>query len=302
VKQLDRWPMKIASSILCLICTSIVFLACSPKEDASKQAVKEFNVKGVVQEVQDEGRTVVIEHEEMPGYMAAMTMPFRVKDPTQSEGLAPGDEIQFTYKVAELSSWIEAIKPTGRKVKWDPPPASSAPSSQLLKVGDPFPDFQLINEFGEPIQLKDYRDSVVALSFIFTRCPVPEYCPTMMRNFKAVDALLKADGDSQINYKLLTVSFDNEYDTPEVMKTYGEQFGQDSSNWNLATSSSEADIRTLGEAVGLMFGKSKTAIYSHNLRTVVIDPTGRIAKIFTDETWKPETLVRDMKAAAACEE
>ncbi|MCZ6673036.1 MAG: SCO family protein, partial [Verrucomicrobia bacterium] len=249
-------------------------------------------------EIQDEGRTVVIDHEEMPGYMGAMIMHFRVKNPAEVEGVSPGDEIQFTYQVAELSSWIEDLKTTGKKVEVNSPAPKSTSSSKLLKVGDPLPDFELLDEQGKPIQLSDYRGSVVALTFVFTRCPVPEYCPTMMRNFHEVDELLKADSQSPENYQLLTVSFDPEFDTPEVLKAYAEPFKQDSSNWDFLSSSSQASVKSLGEAVGLKFGKSKTAIYSHNLRTVVLDESGKITKIFTDETWKPEELVREIKSAA----
>jgi protein SCO1/2 len=296
-KQLDRCPMKGPSIMFFLIGLSLVLFGCSNQESGSAEALKTFTVKGIVRGIDDEGRTLVIKHEEMPGYMGAMTMPFRVKAPSQTEGLAPGDEIIFTYQVAELSSWIEAIQPTGTKVELPPLPGKADQSSHLLKAGDLFPGCKLINENGETIRLEDYRGSVIALTFIFTRCPVPEYCPTMMRNFKEVDALLKADPEGPENYRLLTVSFDSEHDTPEVMKAYGKQFGQSSKNWNLLTSPQQEDIKSLGEAVGLMFGKTDNAIYSHNLRTVVLDASGKITKIFTDESWKPEALVKELKSA-----
>ncbi|MCB1120815.1 MAG: SCO family protein [Verrucomicrobiae bacterium] len=268
------------------------------KAEAGPEVLKEFRVKGVVKRVEDEGRTLVIAHEAMPGYMAAMTMPFRTRDASESEGLAPGDEIEFTYKVAELSSWVEAIEPTGKQVEIEPGPQPADQSSKLLKSGDLFPDFHLQNEYGEPVNLKDYRGSVVALTFIFTRCPVPEYCPTMMRNFSKVEAKLKADPQAPENYQLLTVSFDSEYDTPEVLKAFGEQFGQESPQWNLLGSRDNEAIRTIGDAVGLKFAKSDAGIYSHNLRTAVIDPEGRLVKLFTDESWKPEELIAAMKQAA----
>lgn len=277
----------------------IALLTACQKQQAEKEVLKEFTVKGVVVRVEDEGRTMIIKHEEMPGYMGAMTMPFRVKEPSEADGIKPGDEIEFTYKVAELSSWIEDLSKTGKQEVIQETPAKSDQSS-LLKPGDLFPDFALLDENGQPVQLADYRGSVVALTFIFTRCPVPEYCPAMMRNFSEVDRLLQDDAHAPDDYKLLTVSFDSGFDTPEIMKAYGQQFGQDTTNrWNLLSTPDSEHIKTLGESVGLMFGKNNNAIYTHNLRTVVLDADGRITKIFTDESWQPARLVSEIKAADA---
>ncbi len=289
--------MKLILTALSLI--TLLVTACSNSDIESPEVLKEFTVKGVIVRVEDEGRTLIIKHEEMPGYMGAMTMPFRVKDPSESDGISSGDEIEFTYKVAELSSWIEDLSKTGKQETIEAAPAKSDQSS-LLKPGDSFPDFALLDENSQPVNLVDYRGSVVALTFIFTRCPVPEYCPAMMRNFGEVDRLLKEDAQTPENYKLLTVSFDAGFDTPEILKAYGRQFGQDAThNWNLLSSPDSEQIKTLGESVGLMFGKSNTAIYTHNLRTVVLDGDGKITKIFTDESWKPARLVSEIKAASA---
>lgn len=290
--------MKSWFLVLVLTCAEFLISGCGKEEHEGEGVLHTFTVKGVVKSIEDEGRTLVIKHEEMPGYMGAMTMPFRVKEPTESKNISAGDEIRFTYKVAELSSWIEDLHPTGRKEAIEESPLRADQSSRLLKAGEQFPDFELTNEHGEIVRLRDHRGDVVALTFIFTRCPVPEYCPTMMRNFKEVDALLKKDPRAPDNYHLLTVSFDSDYDTPEVLKAYGDKFDQDSRNWTLLTSSNQTNIQSLGQSVGLMFGKNDSAIYSHNLRTVVIDGTGRITRIFTDESWKAETLVAEIKAAA----
>ena len=297
-QSLDRKLMNILRSARLLLLFPLLFTSCRKSEDTEAEALKQFRVKGVVMKIQDEGRTLIIDHEEMPGYMGAMTMPFRVKQVDDSAKLTPGDEILFTYKVAELSSWIEGIERTGKREVLPASPPKSVPSSKLLKIGEAFPDFDLLDENGAAVQLSDYRGEVVALTFIFTRCPVPDYCPAMMRNFKVVEKLMEADESRLKNYKLLTVSFDSEFDTPEVMKTYGQQFGHDSNNWNLLSSPNQDQVRSIGESVGLMFGKSNDAIYSHNLRTVVLDREGKITKIFTDENWNPEDLVEEIKNAA----
>jgi protein SCO1 len=289
--------------IICFTCLLIASgpIGCSNKTQntASPEVLKEFTVKGVLIRIENEGRTLVIKHEEMPGYMGAMTMPFRLKDPVEAKGIAPGDEIEFTYKVAELSSWIETLSKTGNTEMIEAAPAKSD-QSNLLKPGDAFPNFALLDEDGNAVNLVDYRGSIIALTFIFTRCPVPEYCPSMMRNFSEVDRLLKEDANAPESYKLLTVSFDSSFDTPDILKAYGQQFGQGSTHtWDLLSTPDSEQVRSLGESVGLMFGKSNNAIYTHNLRTVVLDAEGRITKIFTDETWKPARLVSEIKAADA---
>lgn len=291
--------MKKIGTLPLIMLTILGITACAPKEDSSDPNLKTFDVKGVLLRVENEGRTLIIDHEEMPGYMGAMTMPFRVKDTAESKKAEPGDEITFTYKVAELESWVEDIKPTGVRKELAIPEPDPSLKKKRLKLGEPFPDFKLLNENGDEVRLADYRGNVVALTFIFTRCPVPEYCPAMMRNFSSVEEALKADPGAPSNFKLLTVSFDSDFDTPEVMKAYGKSFGQNSQNWNMLSSPRTEEVRSLGESVGLMFGKSDSEIYSHNLRTVVLDAQGRIRKIFTDETWEPEELVGEMKKAAA---
>jgi len=257
---------------------------------------KTFTVKGVVQEIKNDGKTLVIDHEEMPGYMRAMIMPFKVKDAKLSAGLKPGDEVMLEYVVEETSSWIEAIQRTGNtgpiKIKQVPP------MEEPLKTGDVLPDYRFLDENGQAVKLSDFRGQVVALTFVFTRCPVPEYCPAMMRQFAAVDQALKKEAGVPGKWRLLTLSFDHVFDKPEVMKAYGVNFGHEPSHWSLLTATDAETITKIGANVGLKFGEVH-GTYQHNLRTVVLTPEGRIQRMFLDETWKPEELIAEMKLAGA---
>jgi len=297
--SLDRQRMFRIKFINFMIGLPLTLAACTGQNSEESKVLKEFRVKGFIQNIQDEGRTLIIDHEEMPGYMSAMTMPFHVKDPNESKDLTTGNEILFTYKVEEFSSWVEAIEKTGNQKEVPKGPQQNDQSSSLLKIGDPFPYFELIDEYGNKLQLKDYQGHVLALTFIFTRCPVPDYCPAMMRNFKEVDEMLRSDSSAPENYRLLTVSFDTKFDTPDVLNTYGNQFKKDNDNWNLAGSSDAQTIRSIGDAVGLKFSTSQTSIYSHNLRTVVLDQDGNITQIFTNENWKANELVEEIKRVSA---
>lgn len=279
-----------------------VFLAasCSPA-DKSEDALH-FHVRGVVQELPaDDPTRVIIDHEEMPGYMHAMIMPFRVKDAEELAGLTPGAVVTFDYHVVGMESWIDEVKATGERgeIKTEDDEAAVEPAAPLLREGDFLPDYEFVDENGAEVKLSDYRGMPVALTFVFTRCPVPEYCPAMMRNFKTVLEDLSADPEAPEAFRLLTISFDTWNDTPAIMKSWGAAYGHEAGQpWSLLSSDSCCTINQIGANVGLKFGEVKGS-YQHNLRTVILDGEGRIRRIFTDETWKTGDLVHEIKEANA---
>lgn len=268
--------------------------ACQPAEPEARR----FAVRGVVQEVKEEGRVLVIDHEEIPGYMKAMIMPFRVKHPSGAASVEPGDEIEFTYVVQDLASWIEGIKRTGKKgeIK-DRNAAEVKPAAPLLGVGDVLPDYEFYDQDGKEVKLSQFRGGPVALSFIFTRCPVPEYCPATMRKFAEAQQALSRDSSAPARWRLVTISFDSLNDSPAVMKAYGAAFRQDAQSWSLLSSTC-CSMPALAANVGLKYGEVKGS-FEHNLRTVVLDGEGKIRQVFLDETWTPDALVAGIKAAGA---
>jgi protein SCO1/2 len=165
---------------------------------------------------------------------------------------------------------------------------------KILGPGDVLPDYEFRDQDGKVVKLNSYRGMPVAISFVFSRCPVPEYCPAMMRNFDKVEEALKTDPDAPEKWKLLSISFDTWMDNPETMKAYGTAFGRDSEQWSLLSTEDCCTIHQITGNVGLKFA-DKDGSYIHNLRTVILDPDGVIVRIFTDETWKVEELVAEMK-------
>ena len=282
---------------LFLLVALTAFLTGCGQEKGDEQV---FKVRGVVQELSaDDPNKIIIDHEEMPGYMAAMIMPFRAKDPAEIQGLAPGDVVTFTYHVTQLESWITDVDATGETGKVKSLDELGEPAAPLLAEGDPLPDYEFLDENGEALKLSDLRGMPVALTFVFSRCPVPEYCPRMMRNFFNVHNRLEADPDAPENYRLLTISFDSWNDTPEVMKAWGRAYGhRPGQKWSLLTSETCCTINEIGANVGLKFGEVNGS-YNHNLRTVVLEPDGTIRRIFTDENWSTEELIAEIKAAAS---
>jgi len=272
---------------------------------ASSSCTKEraFQVNGIVREILPDRKQVKIEHEKIPGYMEAMTMPFDVKDAKELTGLQPGDKVAFRMVVTEKDGWIEHIKKTGTTT----PILAAAPENfrqvrevDPLKVGDLMPDYHFTNELGQAVNLSDFKGQALALTFIFTRCPFPTFCPRMSDHFEQVQKTLKLMTNGPANWHLLTISFDPAFDTPSVLQSYAKRFQADPKRWNFATGEL-IDITAITEQFGLLFWRpnpAEPAAINHNLRTVVIDAQGRVQKIYTENTWKVDELVEEIVKAA----
>ena len=240
------------------------------------------------------GQQAVIAHERIAGYMEAMTMSFNVKQPAELKGLKAGDQIAFRLSVTEKDDWIDEIKKTGESGairRSAPPPADSV---KEVKAGGEIPECVLTNQAGQTIRLSGFKGQALALTFFFSRCPLPSFCPRMNDSFAAAQAALQADG-SRTNWQLLSVSFDPGFDTPERLREVADVFRSNVRHWSFATSNAE-EIRKLGAAFGLKFWHENGTL-SHNLRTVVIDASGRLQKVLAGNEWKPEELVAEMRKA-----
>ena len=152
---------------------------------SAEETPREYSVRGVVRRVEPERRSVVVKHEEIPGFMPAMTMPFDVKEPKELNGLKPGDQIAFRMLVTTNDGWIDRIQVVGSDTNAvdTPPPVRITSSVPLLEAGSILPDYTLTNELGNVIRLSDFRGKVLAFTFIFTRCPFPDFCPRLSQNF-----------------------------------------------------------------------------------------------------------------------
>jgi len=258
-----------------------------------------YSAKGVVEKVAPDNRQVTIHHEAIPGYMMEMTMDFPVHNTNELEGISPGDKITFTLVVNQTNAWVENIRRMGQKGKVmdDAMPMKVGEDSEL-KPGDTVPDGELISESGRHIHFSDFRGKAVALTFFFTRCPLPNYCPLMNRNFSAARELIQSRTNAPGNWEFLSVSFDPAHDTPETLEEFAKIYrGENAGHWLFAT----ADTNTLAgwaPRIGLMVMQQGSSI-SHNLRTIVIDPEGRLFRQFNGNEWTPQELADAMIEAAA---
>ncbi len=202
---------------LTAICLSLLgFLtSCSPNagnrdshaHDSGRPApdfptnVTMYEVKGVLREIRAEGWKALIAHEDIPGYMEAMTMQLDVKDTNELRGLLPGDQISFRMLVTDDDGWIDRVKRIGSTVASNPAPTPPVIAVDQLNPGSLLPDFTLTNQFGQPMHLKDFKGRAFAFTFIFTRCPFPTFCPRMNNNFSETQRLLALD-NTRTNWSL----------------------------------------------------------------------------------------------------
>jgi len=251
---------------------------------------------GTVVSVDREERALTIAHDDIAGFMPAMTMEFvvRERDAVLLDRVAAGDEVTATLVVPDSRYWIEDLVVVKKGVA-----AAPAAGVKGLAEGDALPDVALVDQDGKPFRLAGLKGRAYALTFVFTRCPMPEYCPLLMKNFAAAEVALAADPRLREATRLLTVSFDPRHDTPAVLKAFGRPFQRTSPpfvHWRLATGGDPA-IRTLGSALELDYEEA-TGSFVHNLRTAVVDREGRLARLLRGNEWTPGELVAELRKAA----
>lgn len=258
-----------------------------------------FLVKGLVKSIAPDGLSATIQHEEIPNYMVAMTMPFEVKERKELEGIKAGDAVSFRMLVTEDHGWIDQVKKTSEPVVVAEPRPLTRRVREVdpLSVGDVMPNYPFTNELGKAVSLADFKGNAVAFTFIFTRCPFPDFCPRISQNFANTYKQLKEMPDGPKNWKLLSISFDTEYDTPKTLAAYAERYQYDPAYWSFLTGEL-IEIDAITEQFGLVFPREKDGNFTHTLRTVVIDAQGKIQAVLKGNSWKTEDLVAEMVTAA----
>ena len=290
-----------------LIFAIIVFLftSCSsPSNSGSSSAsAKRYPIKGKVVSVDKASKKAKIDHERVEGYMEAMTMDFPIHADWAWDELTPGAELKGDLVVdntAKEPYWIENI---GIIAAAKPGQAVPEINENFAQIGKEVPEFTLTNQEGKKFSFKDYRGKALAITFIYARCPLPDYCIKMSTAFSDLALQLNADPDLKDKIRLLSISFDPENDTPEKLKSYGTGYlgkgaKPDFTVWQLAVGS-DAEVRKIADFFGLRYEvdqNDKTQI-NHSLRTAVIAPDGKVTKIFPGNEWKPADLLDELKKA-----
>ncbi|WP_260705220.1 SCO family protein [Edaphobacter flagellatus] len=292
--------------VLAFALSCLAFTGCHSSglsNSAKTYPEKTFPVKGRV--VSTDATHVTLDHEAVPGFMEAMTMPYKLKDPSIVSELHPGDRITARiivqqddagFRDPELDNIVVIAQAR--------PDYKPAVQYHVPQVGDPVPDFKLLNQSGRTIHLEQFKGKVLVATFIYTRCPLADYCPRMSRNFADIDKSLAADSALYTKTHLLSISFDPAYDKPGVLRSYGGAYTgkytkETFDHWDFAAPS-EKDLPQVTQyfGVGVTTGENKTL--NHSLSTVVIGKDGKIAAWFPTNDWKPaDVLAAIQKAAAA---
>jgi protein SCO1 len=259
--------------------------ATSPKLVAQQSAEQTFNVKGRIVSIEPGGKTVHIAHEDIPDFMPAMTMPFTIQHPEQVADFEVGDAVKFKLVVSKDDSWISAIDKDAT-VSRTVARTETAEPDKRVQIGETVPDFDLVDQNGAPLTLSQFKGSAVLVTFIYTRCPLPNFCPLMSNRFSELQDRLAKKFPGKVH--LISISFDPEFDTPTVMKEYGKRFGARQKTWSLATGS-QMQVDNVAGLFGLIKEKGANG-YDHDLRTALIAPDGKLIHVWRSNVWTTEEV------------
>jgi protein SCO1/2 len=283
--------------ILLAGCVALALLSCGRSTNSDERA-DHYDTRGVVRGFSPDRSTIEIQHENIPDFMPSMTMPFVTRDPKQIADLRTGDAISFRMAVTKKDFWIENVKNIRREDVNVAEPKRTSPVSAdrdaRLTEGDKMPPFTLTNQNGERISLDTFHGNSLVLTFVFTRCPVPNFCPRMSNNFGELQETIKSSTGTLANARLLSVTLDPAYDTPKILSDYAAFHHADSKIWSFATGD-EKEIDSLTRAFSV-YRQNEGGTISHGLATALINKEGRIDKIWRGNAWTPAEIIKEIQA------
>ena len=264
---------------------------------SSSPPPRQFEIVGQIQAIAPDKAEVTIKHQDIKGFMPGMTMAFKAEK-AALDGRKPGDLVTGTLVVGEVDVHISKLTVTGHR-ELDPTTVLPADGSAIIQPGDLVRDAALIDQDGKTRRLSEWRGHRLALTFVYTRCPLPEFCPLMNQHFRRVQATI-ATTPALADVRLLSVTLDPAYDTPKVLKPYATGAGADPARWTFLTAE-PAEAATFMEQFGIIAERdpANEVQITHNLRTAVIGADGRLKTVHTGNRWMPDELVADLAATPA---
>jgi protein SCO1/2 len=273
-----------------LLLLSLTFCSKAP-------AAKRYELEGRVVAVDAGNHQLTIAHQDVAGLMKGMTMPFTVSKSSDwvFKAIAPGDHIHATLVLSDHAE-LQDVSFTRFEAK----ESDGTSATRIPQPGDEVPDFTLVNQSGKTIHLHQFRGKPLLLTFIYTHCPFPEYCPRLSNNFGQVIQQLRKDPKAFGNAQLLSISIDPENDQPAVLRSYGERYvgrvDPNFSHWEFASGSPQ-QVRQVADFFGLSYNQKDGQI-THGLQTVLIGKDGKVAKVYSGSDWKPDDVAADFIAAS----
>ena len=277
------------------LCLTLTVAACNHAPER-----RTFTLQGQVQALDAPRKLVTVKHEAITGFMPAMTMPYEVEDANALDALAPGDLINAQLIVFSNGAHLSNIKKVGTAPLEKPPadvpnPPTAASGFELLKPGEAVPDGKFVDQDGKPKHFGAFKGSPVVMTFIYTRCPLPTFCPLMDRHFVTLQNALKKDPALK-HVHLVTVSFDPLTDTPPVLKKHASSLDADLTRWTFLTGDRD-EVDRFGARFGVSVSRALTDArdIAHNLRTAIIGADGKLVKVYTGNDWSPDQVLADLK-------
>jgi protein SCO1/2 len=292
----------LASSLLVVVLAGCHSGQKAPTQASAGAVFKVYKLRGKVVSTDPARGEVTLDHEAIPGFMEAMTMPYKLKDASILGELHPGDVITADVLVSPdpnadyLLDHIVVVAQA--KPDYKPPVSYHVPAP-----GDPVPDFKLRNQDGRPIHLGQFKGRALLVTFIYTRCPSPDFCPRVTRNFAALEKQLAADSALYAKTHLLSVSFDPVYDTPERLRAYGATYigsGAKSAfaHWDFAVPDKSV-LAEMAKFFDLGMTNNADSTITHTLSTTLIGPDGKVVRFYPGNEWTVEKILADVKQSAA---
>jgi protein SCO1/2 len=273
---------------LAVLLLVIVAVACSRE--------RRYELEGQVLAVDPAKGELTVRHKDIKGFMPGMTMPFKVIDPAVLTERKPGDLIRATLVVADSLGRLDDVVRVGEA----PLPADAAATTTptVLDVGAQVPDATLLDQDGRPRRISEWQGKTIAVTFVYTRCPMADFCPLIDKHFAAAQGALKNEPALADRAHLVSVSFDPDHDTPQVLRAHATRLGADPAVWTWLTGTPD----TVGDftkafGISLMRSGGPAGEIVHNLRTVVVNREGRVGHVFNGNSWRPEELVAALRTA-----
>jgi protein SCO1/2 len=305
-------PLRVRLSVLtaCLSAVLLLPTGCNSKNAPASGAssasapgeLKTFTIKGRIVTVDTAKSSVLLDHEAVPGFMEAMTMSYKLHDPSVISELHPGDRIMANLLVHKTADGyqdpeLDQIVVTAQAK----PDYKPAVQYHIPAPGDEVPDFKLLNQDNRTVHLNQFRGKIVLLTFIYTRCSVADYCPKMSRNFAEIDQDLQKEPKLYGETHLLSISFDPHFDTPKVLKSYGSAYTGESSkvrfnNWDFAVPPA-AELPALTQWFGVGVTPGDGATLTHSLSTAIIGKDGKVLAWYPANEWTPAQALEVVRKA-----
>jgi protein SCO1/2 len=277
-----------------LFLVPLALSACLPSPTQTQQ----YELHGQILAVRPEADEVLIKHEDIDKFMPGMTMPFKVRDGRLLEGKTPGDLIRARLVVGPEEAWLASIERTGHAPLESSAAMPAASFAVPVGVGDVPPATTLTDQDGHSFSLDDWRGSAVVVTFIYVRCPLPQFCPMMDRRFVELQKLIHSDRQLADRSRLLSVSFDPDHDSPASLRAHAAGLAADPQLWRFATAERDV-IDRFAAAFGVSVIRDADRSITHNLRTAVIGPDGRIVAAYSGGDWTTTQITDDLRNSLA---